>query len=141
MGGLKNDSPSLLSIPFPSSRNFRMKRSRFGKIIMGRSSSVPRHSELIKLGAAGAGKSGKIGVSGVFPPGLPHSISTYNDTALRYGADDFHIRTGKYKYEITGSWRPGVAAEIAKGSFDFFFYNRGRRVVQPRPIAGAVRAQ
>ena len=28
-----------------------------------------RHSELIKLGAAGAGKSGKIGVSGVFPPG------------------------------------------------------------------------
>ena len=50
---MKNDSPVTsfhpLSLHFPSSRNFRMKRSRFGKIIMGRSSSVPRHSDLIKL--------------------------------------------------------------------------------------------
>ena len=30
-----------------------------------------RHSELIRLGAAGAGKSGKIGVWGVYVPGRP----------------------------------------------------------------------
>jgi hypothetical protein len=37
----------------------------------GRNKDTHRHSELIRLGAAGAGKSGKIGVWRVYVPGRP----------------------------------------------------------------------
>ena len=60
-------------------------------------------------------------LSGRVPHGLPHTITKYDDAALRQGADDFHIQSGKYKYEITGMWRRGLAAEVAKGQFDFYF--------------------
>ena len=60
-------------------------------------------------------------LQGKIPAGLPYAIASYSDVALRAGANDYHLRTGKYKYEVTGKWRKVVAAEVAMGSFDFYF--------------------